>query len=71
MRVLRENRRASFFAVLTTLALLVSFAVVRGTESSGANDITMQAGTSLDVSCAGSSLTSTCDDRNDRSTSTA
>jgi hypothetical protein len=58
MRVLRENRRATFFAVLATLALLVSFAVVRGTESSGANDITMQAGTSLDVSCAGSSLTS-------------
>jgi hypothetical protein len=58
MRLLRENRRATFFAVLATLALLVSFAVVRGTESSGANDLTMQAGTSLDVSCEGTSLTS-------------
>jgi Right handed beta helix region len=57
MRLLRENRRATFFALLATLALLVSFAVVRGTDS-GANDITMQPGTSLDVSCQGTSLTS-------------
>ena len=59
MRILRENRRATLFAVLATLALLVSFAVVRGTASPNANDRTMQAGTSLDVSCEGTSLTST------------
>ena len=59
MRVLRENRRASFLAVLIALALLVSVAVVRDETSSGTLNRTMSAGTSLQVSCAGTSLTTT------------
>ena len=57
MRVLRENRRVSLLAILTALALLVSFGVVRG-QTSGALTQTMGAGTSLRVACEGTSLTS-------------
>jgi Right handed beta helix region len=59
MRVLRENRRVSLLAILTALALLVSFAVVRDQSSSGALTQTMGAGTSLHVACEGTSLTTT------------
>ena len=59
MRVLRENRRAPFLAVLVALALLVSFAIVRDGTSSGTLNRTMSAGTSLQVSCEGTSLTTT------------
>lgn len=59
MRVLRENRRVSLLAILTALALLVSFAVVHGESSSGALTQTMAAGSSLNVNCQGTSLTST------------
>ncbi|MGO9341387.1 MAG: hypothetical protein ACLP6E_02530, partial [Acidimicrobiales bacterium] len=59
MRVLRENRRAPLLAVLVALALLVSFAIVRDDTSSGALNRTMSAGTSLQVSCDGTSLTTT------------
>jgi hypothetical protein len=59
MRVLRENRRVSLLAILTALALLVSFAVVRGESTPGGLTQTMAAGTTLNVACQGTSLTST------------
>ncbi|MFZ0665198.1 MAG: hypothetical protein WAM97_05545 [Acidimicrobiales bacterium] len=58
MRLLRENKRASLLAILTALALMVSFVVVQSEFSTGAQNQTMQPGTALDVLCSGSSLTS-------------
>jgi Right handed beta helix region len=59
MRVLRENRRVTLLATLTSLALVVSFAVVSTQSSSGALSRTLAPGTSMHVECQGTSLTTT------------